>query len=267
MRKTIVCVCTYLMLLVGLSSKMASADEVSVSPSVISQESRLENHISGLYKTIDFQNGEVLPYDVFNKAYRGYLNLCDAGKLNSQKDIITICDLAMPSTKNRMWIIDLANKKVLFNTYVAHGQGSGDDGALSFSNESSTHKSSLGFYVTTDTYQGAHGTSLRLDGMDQGFNDAALERGIVVHGAAYVNKNYISCKDRLGRSWGCPAVPTNLSLPIIQAIKNGTCLFMYYPEAKYLKNAYWLNKKVAFAPQPICDINVPNIEANQTTTR
>jgi len=244
MKKLVVCVCAYLIMAMPFATKTVSADETNS----YNDETRVENYISGIYKLIDFSHSEVLPYDVFDKACRGYLNLRNAGKLNTESQVITICDLELPSVNDRMWIIDLDQKKVLFNTYVAHGQGSGEDGALTFSNNSSTHKSSLGFYVTGDTYEGEHGTSLHLNGMDQGFNDAAYDRSIVVHGADYVCKQYISKKNRIGRSWGCPAVPSKLSLPIINTIKDGTCLFIYYPEPKYLQASCWLNKKVAYIP-------------------
>jgi len=210
-------------------------------------EDRVENYISGIYSQIDFGNNDHLSYEVFNKAFKGYLNLKEAGKLNTDRAILTVCDFSTASTEKRMWIIDLNRKKVLFNTYVAHGQGSGEDGALTFSNRENTHKSSLGFYVTADTYKGSHGTSLRIQGMDQGFNDAAYERGVVVHGSAYVNDKR-ACTGRLGRSWGCPAVPQNLSLPIINTIKDGTCLFIYYPERKYMATSQWLNKQINNVP-------------------
>jgi L,D-transpeptidase catalytic domain len=245
MKKVIVCLCAILTITLSISSISASADGSNPGTS---DEKKVENYISGLYRQVDFGK-HPLAFEVFEKAYRGFINLRNAGKLNTDHDVISICDFSLPSSEKRLWIINLNTKKVLFNTYVAHGQGSGNDGALSFSNQESSHKSSLGFYVTGDTYEGDHGTSLRLNGMDQGFNDAALDRGIVVHGADYVCENFINRQDRLGRSWGCPAVPSNLSLPIINAIKEGTCLYIYYPDHKYMKTAYWLNKKVEYLPE------------------
>ena len=226
--------------LVASSFKVVSADE----PVNSNNEATIESYISTLYNEIDFTKSERLSYEVFNKAYRGYMNLRNAGKLSTDKEIITICNFNLPSTENRLWIIDLAKKKVLFNTYVAHGEGSGNDCSLSFSNNANSHKSSLGFYVTGDTYNGEHGVSLYLNGMDEGFNDAAYDRGIVVHGADYVCNKFVSANQRLGRSWGCPAVPTKLSLPVINTIKEGTCLFIYYPDTKYLQSSYWMNKKI-----------------------
>jgi len=243
MKKLIVCV--GLCLIANFAgSKVVSAGE---SPSAM-DETRVEKYISGVYRQIDFSKCDRLPYDVFDKAYHGYLNLKFAGKLSDSKDVISVCDFNLPSTENRLWIIDLRKRKVLFNTYVAHGQGSGEDCASSFSNNMDSHQSSLGFYVTGETYQGDHGTSLRLFGMDRGFNDAAYDRGIVVHGAEYVSDKFVDGNQRLGRSWGCPAVPAGLSLPIINTIKDGTCVFIYYPDRTYLRSAFWLNKKVDHLP-------------------
>ena len=239
----IVCLCAYLT--VAFSYKVVSADEGL--PSV--NEVRVERYIEQIYKQIDFSKSAHLSYEVFDKAYRGYLNLLNSGKLNTDNNILSVCDFSLPSTENRLWIIDLNKKKVLFNTYVAHGEGSGEEVATSFSNNENSHKSSLGFYVTGDIYEGEHGTSLRLNGMDDGFNDAAYDRSIVVHGAEYVCDKYIAKKQRLGRSWGCPAVPPSLSLPIINAIKYGTCLFIYYPDNKYLSSTYWLNRKITRLPE------------------
>jgi len=244
MKKVILCLGVYL--ICSCSAKVVIADETGSS----SDDIRLESYISGIYHQIDFNKCTPLPYEVFDKAYHGYLNLKIEGKLSTGKEILTVCDLELASTENRMWIIDLDKKKVLYNTYVAHGQGSGEDYAQSFSNESNTHKTSLGFYVTGETYDGEHGTSLRLTGMDEGYNDAAMDRGIVVHGADYVSDKFIKGEDhRLGRSWGCPAVSSKLSLPIINTIKDSTCLFIYYPEHNYLKTSYWLNKRVAKLPE------------------
>lgn len=215
----------------------------------MSADARMESHITGIYRQIDFSRNDRLPYEVFSKAYHGYLNLRQAGKLNVNNEILTICDFDLPSTQNRMWILDLAKKTVLFNNLVAHGQGTGEDCAEAFSNKPNSHQSSLGFYVTGETYDGEHGLSLRLVGMDEGFNDAAFDRDIVVHGAPYVCAKYISENDRLGRSWGCPAVPEKLSAPIINAIKDSTCLFIYYPDHKYLAASQWLNKKPGNLPE------------------
>ena len=245
MKQLIVCMCVCLMSL--LVVKPIKANE---SASYAAEAAALR-YINNIYAQLDFCSNNRIPYEVFVKACHGYLNLKNAGKLNNEREILTICDFTMSSTQNRMWIVDLAEKKILFNTYVAHGQGSGDEFATAFSNFEGSHQSSLGFYVTGDTYQGDHGTSLHLYGMDQGYNDAAYDRAIVVHGADYVCSKFIADNQRLGRSWGCPAVPSELSLPIINTIKNGSCLFIYYPEKSYLKSAYWLNKRIDQIPSDV----------------
>lgn len=203
-----------------------------------------------LYEAIDFSNVEQLSEEVFTTAMKGYNNLVNAGKLDSSRHLISIADFTMPSTRNRLWVIDLAAKKVLYNTYVAHGQGSGMDVATRFSNLDGTHASSLGFYVTAGTYNGNHGNSLRLDGLDKGFNDAALARGIVVHAAEYVSEGNVAGQGRLGRSWGCPAVNPKLAQPIINTIKGGTCLFIYHSTQAYLAASKWLKGNDAAAPAP-----------------
>lgn len=215
--------------------------------------------IASVYKKISFCQGGKLDPLVFESAYRGYLQLKAAGKL--EKDILSVCDFSLSANVSRLWIIDLKENKVLYNTYVAHGQGSGEEFASSFSNRENSHQSSLGFYVTGETYQGAHGISLRLHGMDNRYNDAALDRGIVLHGAHYVCDDFIRSNKRLGRSWGCPAVANALAPEIIDMVKEGSCLFLYYPDKKYLSSSYWLNKKKLALPDQHADqqfqLNIP----------
>jgi len=202
--------------------------------------SAADRQIEEVYHTICADGASMPSFDVFEKAYRGFVNLQHAGKLNGDKQVLTICDLSLSANVNRMWIIDLAQKKVLLHTLVAHGQGSGEEYAVKFSNKMNSHQTSLGFYVTGNTYNGDHGRSLYLHGMDRGYNNMAYERDIVVHGAEYVSKDFISDNERLGRSWGCPAVPAKLSNKVIDNIKDGTCLFIYYPQKQYLKSSVWL---------------------------
>lgn len=198
--------------------------------------------IAGKYNQLDFGKANRLAYDVFAKAYTGYLNLKAAGKLDNEKEVLTVCDYSLSANTNRMWIIDLGTNRVLMNTYVAHGQGSGEEFAKQFSNKEGSHQSSMGFYVTGDTYTGSHGNSLYLHGMDQGYNHSAYERSIVLHGAGYVSKDFIAGTGRLGRSWGCPAVSTENCDKIIDYIKGGTCLYIYYPDTKYLSQSQWLKQ-------------------------
>lgn len=211
----------------------------------------LRQHILSVYKSIDFTGSDTLSYTVFAKAYKGYLNMRNEGMLNEQKQILSVCDLSLSSNTNRLWIIDLKQRKVLLNTYVAHGEASGEEFAVRFSNKAESHQSSIGFYITAETYTGKHGYSLRLFGMDKGFNSNAYNRDIVVHGADYVCSRFIADNQRLGRSWGCPAVSSELSDKVINLIKDNTCLYVHYPSANYIAKSYWLNKTLDNIP----DIN------------
>ncbi len=183
------------------------------------------DHADNIYYAIGLQQTG-LAFSIFEKALTGFINLKSDKRLNNEKDILTVIDFSKSSTSKRMWIIDLKNKSLLLNTYVAHGRGSGDDMATKFSNIAESHQSSLGFYVTNETYVGKHGLSLRLDGYDKDINHMARNRAIVIHGASYVSENFITKHGRLGRSHGCPAVPEELNATVIELIKNKTCLFI-----------------------------------------
>jgi hypothetical protein len=180
-----------------------------------------------------------LKEEIFNDALKGWKVLCE--KQNPEKpNVLSIADLSQSSNSKRLYIIDIVQKKVLFNTYVAHGRNSGEEFAKVFANKSNSYKSSLGFYVTGNTYQGKHGLSMKLKGLEKGINDIAEERGIVMHGASYVSESFIKEYGRLGRSQGCPAVSEKLSAPIINSIKDGSCFFMFYPDSSYYKQSVFL---------------------------
>ncbi len=178
---------------------------------------------------------------VFDYAIRGFNYMKEQGNFANEQ-VISIVDFSKPSYKKRLFIIDLKNYKVLFNTYVAHGMQSGREFAERFSNVPESNKSSLGFYETLGTYMGGHGYSLRLQGLERGINDNANRRDIVIHGAEYVNERLISSQGFIGRSWGCPAIPQKLHKPIINTIKDGTCLFIYSPDRQYLSRSPILNR-------------------------
>ena len=178
--------------------------------------------------------------DVFLKAMKGFKLLKEEGSLDNPR-LITIIDMELPSSKKRLWVIDLTSKKVVYHSLVAHGKNTGELKAESFSNVLGSKQSSLGFYVTLGTYMGKHGYSLKLRGMEEGINDMAEERAIVMHGANYVSRQFIEQCGRLGRSFGCPAVPVLKSKKIIGEIKGGTCLFIYHPSEKYLFGSRYLN--------------------------
>ncbi len=178
--------------------------------------------------------------EVFTYAFKGFNCLLQTNKINNT-DIITIIDFSKPSNQKRLYILDLATGEILFNTLVAHGRNTGLLYPTNFSNKSSSYESSLGFYVTLNTYTGNNGYSLKLQGCEKGFNDNALQRNIVLHGAAYVNESFIHQNGFLGRSYGCPAVPFELHQQIIDLIKNGSCLFIYNPNTKYVQRSAFIN--------------------------
>jgi hypothetical protein len=153
---------------------------------------------------------------------------------------LTIIDYSKPSTERRLWVVDMRSNKVLFNTWVTHGKNSGDVMATSFSNEPGSLKSSIGVFLTKDPYTGGNGYSLRLVGLEQGINDNALRRSIVVHGAWYADPNVIKTYGQIGRSWGCPAVSPGMIRPLINAIKDNSLVVVYYPDRNWLTHSSFL---------------------------
>ena len=157
-----------------------------------------------------------------------------------KKPMLTVIDYSLPSNKQRMWVFDLNRERLLYNTYVAHGRNSGVNRATHFSNAESSKQSSLGTYITKDTYIGHKGYSLNLKGLDKGFNDNAYNRRVVMHGAWYVEPRFIKQAGRAGLSWGCPAVSQTLAKPIINTIKNGSVIFAYFPDKNFLSHSGYL---------------------------
>lgn len=155
----------------------------------------------------------------------------------AKKPILTVIDYSLPSNKQRMWVFDVKKDKLLYNTYVAHGKNSGVNTPHHFSNKNSSKESSLGTFVTRDTYMGSKGYSLNLLGLEKGVNNNAYRRRVVIHGAWYVEPSFIKKTGRAGRSWGCPAVAKTLAKPLINAIKNGSVVFAYYPDKYFLTHS------------------------------
>lgn len=215
----------------GLLLKPASPHIEIVDPIVL-KEKKMDSVVTILYDSLRL-NSVGLAKEVFAYAYQGFANLAEEGKLNNRR-ILSIVDFSKSSCKKRLYVIDFQRMKILFNTYVAHGLNSGEAFATRFSNSMESNQSSLGFYETADTYIGKNGYSLRLEGLEKGFNDNAYDREIVMHGADYVNEQLIRSRGYIGRSLGCPAVPTKLHKPIIDKIKNGSCLFIFSPNQNYL---------------------------------
>jgi len=185
-----------------------------------------------------------LAKEAFDYAMKGLDIMKAVGKVENY-NVISIVDFSRASSQKRLYVLDLKNQKVLFNTYVAHGMNSGKEYAQNFSNDPSSDKSSLGFYETLGTYNGEHGYSLKLEGLEKGINDNANRRNIVMHGAEYVGASMVRSHGYIGRSWGCPAIPPALQVPIIQKIKNGTCLFIYSPDKDYINHSEILKQATA----------------------
>ncbi|MDF7813144.1 murein L,D-transpeptidase catalytic domain family protein [Hymenobacter sp. YC55] len=226
-----------------INSKVRAASTEAKLPSVKELQATFFNQRThNLYQELGLES-QGLRFDVFEKALTGYLNLQSEGRLSNDKQLLTVVDFGLPSTVKRLWVIDLANKQVKFNTLVAHGHNSGENEATAFSNKNESNMSSLGFYVTQDEYVGKHGRSLKLDGVDEGFNTNALERSVVMHGADYVSEDFIKQNGRLGRSLGCPALPMDQKDEIIDAVNGGTCLFLNGNDESY--SSKYLNQDIA----------------------
>jgi len=208
---------------------------------VISTDSLYNEHIENLYHQVHLDSAG-LDINVFEKALTGFYNIKHSGLVHS-KSILTIADFDQESRKKRLYIIDLDKKELVLNTWVAHGSNSGDDKPNHFSNAKNSNASSLGFYVTGEIYRGKHGRSLKLDGVDYGFNNNARERSIVVHGADYVCQESINQLGRLGRSQGCPAVSSKLSDKVINVISDKTVLFINSTNQTY--NSRYLDEMLA----------------------
>lgn len=221
------------------TTKDNAGSKVIAAPAVKSVSTENAEAASALFSELHL--GEAgLNQTVFNSALNGLEKLEAKGAI-PKEDIITIVDFSQPSTQKRLYVLDLENKRILFNTLVAHGRNSGTLWTKSFSNDASSLKSSPGFYVTEDTYMGSNGYSLRLNGLEKNINDNAEHRAIVMHGAPYVDQSAINSLGFLGRSWGCPAVPMSKHKAIINTIKGGTCLFIYSPDKNYQERSTLLN--------------------------
>lgn len=206
----------------------------SKKPSVLAAAhttSAIEARAASIYNELHSATISALPkMESFTKALEGFYALKEKGIVT--KDILTLVDFSLSSNKKRLWVIDLSTNTILFHSLVAHGKNTGEEFANAFSNKAESFKSSLGFYVTGEIYNGKHGMSLKLDGQEKGLNDNARNRAVVMHGADYVSEDFIRNHHRLGRSQGCPAIPVELTNDIINTIKEKSCLFIYHPSRK-----------------------------------
>jgi hypothetical protein len=166
---------------------------------------------------------------------------CRIAQSNPQPTKLAVIDYSLPSTERRLWVFDLAQRTLLFHDLVAHGRSSGEDRATYFSNEPDSLASSIGLYSTRESYVGRNGYSLRMDGLEPGFNDKAFDRDVVIHGADYVSNDFARVNGRIGRSHGCPAVPTAIARPVIDTLKDGQLLFIYYADPQWLKTSSFIH--------------------------
>jgi len=176
--------------------------------------------------------------EVLGAAMRAWECARQQGDFDSS--LLTVVDYSLPSTERRLWVIDVPAHRVVNHEFVAHGRGSGENQAVSFSNEPGSLQSSLGLFRTEDTYFGGEGYSLRLRGLEPGVNDRAMERRIVVHGADYVSPSMIAEHGRLGRSWGCLALSRDVASALIDRIKGGSAVFVYYPDPWWMQTSQFL---------------------------
>jgi len=185
--------------------------------------------------------------DVLNLALSALTCGVASGEL-ATPPTLTLIDYSLPSTQPRLWVFDLRSGRMLFKELVAHGRNSGDNMATRFSDVMESRESSLGLFRTADTYVGQNGYSLRLDGLEPGFNSHARERAIVMHGAPYVDPTGAKANGRLGRSWGCPALREAVARRVIDTVRDGGVIFSYYPDPAWLKTSKFLNCRVQKDP-------------------
>jgi hypothetical protein len=205
--------------------------------SSIKEEQSFSDHSRKLYTAL---NDSSLNYHAFQLALKGYYLLKSQGKLQNTS-VLSIVDYSMSSVEERFYLIDMSAGKMILKTLVAHGRNTGEVYAKKFSNVPNSYCTSLGFFVTGETYTGAHGLSLRIDGTERTINDNARARDIVIHAADYVSKAFINSCGRLGRSLGCPALPPEYLSAVVNKIKNGSCFFAYYPDPSYMAKSRLLN--------------------------
>ncbi len=228
------------------SSRVDNSLEVASLLKTIAAKAEAKAELKRVINTANYIYSEMgledsgLSQKAFEYAWTGYYKLKKKGLLHNS-NVLSICDFSQSSSQERMYVIDVRNRKLLYRTFVAHGINSGEEFANSFSNSDESCKSSLGFYVTSNTYMGSNGLSLRIKGLDKGFNVLAYRRYIVIHGASYVSLRILHKYGVMGTTFGCPAIPTEMSSQIIPTVKNGSCFFIYFPSKKYLAQSTVLN--------------------------
>lgn len=218
-----------------LSNSVHEVKKAVATDSIATAVEAKKNSFAAVYDLLHLE-AKGLSRSTYELALKGFEKLKAQGKVKHNK--LSIADFSQPSTQKRLYIIDFDHQQLLFNTLVAHGKNTGTLMATNFSNTNSSNQSSLGFYVTAETYMGKHGLSMRMDGVENNLNSNARDRAIVLHGADYVSENTAKAMGYIGRSWGCPAVNPRENKPIIDAIKDGSVLFIYNPRYEKLTNFF-----------------------------
>ncbi|MGB1038124.1 MAG: murein L,D-transpeptidase catalytic domain family protein [Bacteroidia bacterium] len=194
-----------------------------------------------VYRQLSYSSDQdTISPEALSKALRGYMYLKHTQALQDSQ-FLTIIDFSKHCNSKRMWVIDMDSKSVVINEWVAHGAKTGNEYAKYFSNRHSSHRSSLGFYTTGGLYYGRKNLSLKLNGLEKGYNSNAFARGVVIHGANYISESIVNRNERIGRSFGCPAVSQKANKKLVNTIKGGNCLFIYYPSPDYLAKSEILN--------------------------
>lgn len=205
------------------------------------QSQEFSTYANRVHNTLTYEDHQdTINLRTLTYALRGYTYLRYTGALQSEK-FLTVIDFSLYCNTKRLWVIDMETKKVVMNEYVAHGEKSGDTYAKYFSNSHSSHKSSLGFYATGGLYYGSNNLSLKLHGLEKRYNSNAFARGIVIHGANYVSDQIVDRKERIGRSFGCPAVSQRVNKRLVNTIKGGNCLFIFHPTNSYIEESEYVN--------------------------
>jgi len=221
-----------------------SSSSHSLSPTIVTHAVKAEqaafsyadsSRLNLLYSSLQLDSLG-LSFEAYHKAVTGFLNMVISGDIQNP-GVLSIIDFSRPSTDKRLFVLNMYDGSLLFNTLVAHGRNSGKLLATRFSNRVNSFMSSLGFYLTGDPFIGQHGYSLQLEGIEKGWNDNASHRRIIMHPADYVSEEHIRQWGYLGRSEGCPAIPEELDRPIIDSIRGGSCLFIYSSNNKYLQGS------------------------------
>jgi hypothetical protein len=224
-------------LLIGAPAAAQAADATTVAPPTITLPAEPTVETPRIAAAAQAAGVSI---DVLTMALSAVRCAIDSGDL-AAPPTLTLIDYSRPSTEPRLWVFDFQTGALLFRELVAHGKGTGDNLAEHFSDEMNSHQSSLGLFVTKDTYVGHNGYSLRLDGLEPGFNSRAMERAVVMHGAPYVNAEFAAKQGRLGRSWGCPALREAVAHQVIDTVRGGGVIFSYYPDQRWLTTSRFLN--------------------------